>query len=131
MQNKGQVSLEIMAIVVVLLGLLLATSYLMMERNSEINRLATIQRDSQKCDNIVSKIVSISSNSGYNEAIVTGLEKNVRIEKGSAKVGDIYCSYKGDVWMGAFEANDTGFNLESGKSYKVKKEGEKVVFEEV
>lgn len=130
MQNRGQTSIEIMLIVVILLGLLLATAYIMMQRNSDINRISTIQRDTQKCDSIASIITSLSSNNGYSEAIVTGIEKDVRIEKGSVKVGDIYCSYKGNVWFGETSAQeDGGFLLFNDQTYSIKKIGETVEFE--
>ena len=132
MDNTGQVAVEIILIAVVLLGLLLATAYVMVQRNNDINRISTLQRDSLKCDSIASTITSFASNGGYSEATVSGLEKNVRIEKGSVIVGDISCSYKGDVWFKE-EAEEEksaqdGFTLEIGKEYWIKKIGEKVMF---
>jgi len=129
MQNKGQVSIEVMLIGIILLGLLLATSYIMMQRSNDINRLATIQRDTQKCDNIASAIVSLSSNTGYSEMIVTGFEKDVRIEKGSVIVGNVGCSYKGDVWFGNKSAENEDIWLLKNQTYFIKKIGEKVKFE--
>ena len=128
MQNRGQTSLEIMMIVIILLGLLFATAYIMIQKSNDINRISTIQRDTQKCDNIASKITRLSSNKGYSEAIVTGLEKDVRIEKGSVIVGDIYCSYKGDVWFEETSAQ-YGFVLLNDQTYSVKKISDKVEFE--
>ena len=120
MKNRGQTSLEIMMIVVILLGLLLATAYIMMERNNDINRISTIQRDMQKCDSIASKITSLSSNRGYGKAIVTELEKDARIEKGSVIVGNISCSYKGDVWFDEIDSAADGFDLIKGTDYAIK-----------
>ena len=129
MQNQGQTSIEIMMIVIILLGLLLATAYIMVQKNNDINRISIIQRDTQKCDSIASKITRLSSNTGYGKEIVTNLENNVRIEKGSVIVGNISCSYKGDVWFGETSAQE-GFDLLKGGIYSVKKTGEKVEFEE-
>lgn len=124
MDKKGQAAIEIILIAVVLLGLLLATVYVIVQRNNDINRIFTIQRDSLKCDSIASTITSFASNSGYSEAIISGLEKNVRIEKGSIIVGDISCSYKGDVWLNeatqAAGSELSGFDLKRGESYAVK-----------
>lgn len=130
MQNRGQTSIEIMMIVIILLGLLLATAYIMVQKSNDINRISVIQRDTQKCDNIASKITRLSSNTGYGKEIVTGLENEVRIEKGSVIVGNISCSYKGYVWLGEDDAQN-GFWLLKNKTYSVKKIGEKVEFEEV
>ncbi len=130
MKNRGQTSIEIMMIVIILLGLLLATAYIMVQKSNDINRISVIQRDTQKCDNIASKITRLSSNTGYGKEIVTGLENEVRIEKGSVIVGNISCSYKGYVWLGEDDAQN-GFWLLKNKTYSVKKIGEKVEFEEV
>ncbi len=127
MQNRGQISIEIMIIIIILLGLLLATVYIMIQRNEDINRISTIQKDTQKCDNIVSTITSLSSNNGYSETVVTELEKNVRIEKGSAIVGNISCNYKGNVWFEGTSAQD-GFWLIGKETYIIKKIGDKVEF---
>ena len=130
MQNRGQSSIEIMMIVIILLGLLLATAFIMVQKNSDINRLDTLQRDMQKCDRIAATITSFSSNDGYSEAIVTGIEKNVRIEKGSVIVGNISCSYKGDVWFDGKSAEDEALWLIKDQTYFIKKIGNTVVFDE-
>lgn len=127
MDEKGQAAVEIILIAVVLLGLLLATVYVMVQRNNDISRISAIQRDTLKCDGIASIITSFASNSGYSETVISGLEKDARIEKGSIIVGETSCGYKGDVWLNEITPATgppvSGFDLiggANGKSYTVK-----------
>ena len=142
LDEKGQHAMEIIIIAVVLLGLVLATSAVMMQRNVDANRILGIRRDTIECHRISGIITGLSASSGYGEAKLQRLEKTVRIEKGSIVIEgysgrSISCRYSGTAWLeeqeGQYWQDLEGFDLVkekagSGVTYKAKRLGMGVVF---
>lgn len=135
LDEKGQSSIEVIIIAVVLLGLVLATSLVMMQRNTDTNRILGIRKDTIRCQGISGIITGLNASQGYGEAKLQGLEKTVRIEKGSIVIeGDsgrsISCRYSGTAWLeeqeGQYRQDLEGFDLVKekmgrGVTYKVKR----------
>lgn len=150
MNQKGQNTLEIIIISIILLGLLLTIALIMVQRNADTERIATIQRDTIKCHHLSSIITSFNSNQAYSQRSLIGLEENVLVAKGSIVIGEISCRYAGNASeqkgpgnaseqtpAESFNPDDTGFTLERerdygsgpvGVIYKVKKIGGGVIF---
>lgn len=130
--KKGQAALEVIVIVVVLLGLLLATVLIMTQRNIQVNNLYAIERDRLKCDSIAAILISFSSNRGYSETKLDLLEKSVYIERGGIFVGEASCQYSGTTLKetadNVFVQDTTGFSLETGKEHKIRTTETGVVF---
>jgi len=143
MNKKGQNTLEVIIIAIILLGLLLTITLVMVQRNSDTERITSIQRDTLKCHHISSIITNFTANAAYSQGKLMGLEENVFISKGSIVIGEISCRYSGNASEQINEESykndyDTGFTLQRereyagsdpvGVIYKIKKEGDKVVF---
>jgi hypothetical protein len=126
---KGQAAIEVIFIAVMLLGMLLSTSYLMVQRNNEASGIAAMQRDMLECRSIASAITGFASNQAYSQAAISIAEKEVRIEKGSIMIGLASCDYRADAWLGDEKsAQGEGFALLRGRSYTLKKDLDRVVF---
>ena len=82
MDEKGQTSIEVIIIAVVLLGMVFATVMIMVYRNIDTNRLFTIQQNTVKCQGISEIITSFNSNKEYSEAKLQQLEKPVYVKNG-------------------------------------------------
>ncbi len=136
MDRKGQTSLEVMITAVVLLGMMLATTVTMVQRNVETERFGEIQQDLIKCQAISATISNFNSNQAYSQSILRGLEKAVHIEKGSIVTGTISCRYiglaqkddDGNPVTEVFTKDSTGFDLGQGERYDVKKLPQGVTF---
>ncbi len=142
LDEKGQHAMEVIIIAVVLLGLVLATSVVMMQRNVDANSILGIRRDTIECHRISGIIIGLNASQGYGEAKLQRLEKTVRIEKGSIVIeGDsgrsISCRYSGTAWLeepeGEYQQDLEGFDvvkekMGSGVTYKVKRLEIGVVF---
>jgi len=135
--RKGQSAVEVVIISVVLLGFMLAAALLMTQKNLETAQLSEIQGNTILCERISGTVTGFNANKDYSQVMLQGLQKDVRIEKGSILIGSIGCVYSGQAWKQAnntgdveqdYEDDFTGFNLEKGKTYKVKKIDIGVVF---
>lgn len=140
--KKGQVSIETVIIAAVLLGLLLITSLFMTQKNIETNSITAGKRNSITCQKISAIITEFSSGKDYSEAKIFGIEKDIRIEKGSILIeqdggGKTSCAYSGSALFeqskGSYLPDADGFDLAKEKMgamaiYKVKKVGYGVVF---
>ncbi len=133
--EKGQTAMEAIIIAVVLLGLLLAITIIMVQRNMETNRLSSIQQNTVKCQGISTIITSFNSNKGYSEGKLPQLEKPVYVKNGSLLIDNISCRYSGKTLKQtsngtspAYDEDTTGFYLEVEKTYKAKRPGTEVVF---
>lgn len=135
LEEKGQVAIEAIMIAVILLGLMLATAVLVVQRNSDATRLNELQKDNALCQKISGLIMNFNSNAGYSEARLQSSEKTARVEKSSVLVGNISCNYSGNAMLQtsdgtspAFTQDEAGFDLEKGKTFKARKDLEGVVF---
>ena len=125
-----------------MLALVLITYGVAMQRNSDANKLLSIQRANERCREISGVITKFNAGQDYTETKLEGLEKDVRIEKGSiiiksTETATITCRYTGTAWLeeteNSYKQDSEGFNLvkeSSGESiaYKVKRLAIGVVF---
>ncbi len=133
--ERAQSAVEIIIITVVMLGFVLITYTVVMQRNSETERLLEIQRDNLACREISGIITTLNASEGYSDTKLERLEKDVRVEKGSLIIqstiaGSITCRYTGTVWLeeseDVYTQDSDGFDLlkeDAGVSvvYKVKR----------
>ncbi len=135
MDEKGQTSIEVIIIAVVLLGMVFATVIIMVYGNIDTNRLFTIQQNTVKCQGISEIITSFNSNKEYSEAKLQQLEKPVYVKNGKILIEGISCGYigkarkqKSDGASPDYDEDTSGFYLQTGKTYKAKKTSREVVF---
>jgi len=133
LNKKGQTAIEVILIAVILLGLMLGTAVISVQRNIEANKLAAIQRDTVKCQGIASTITNFNSAELYSKTSLQGLDKIVRVEKGSLVIGSVSCRYIGSASIQTsavpdYDDDETGFDLLVGKVYSITKEDQGVVF---
>lgn len=135
-EEKGQAAIELIIIVVVLLGLLLATAIIITYRNADADSLYELQLNTLQCHSIASKVIAFNSNKGYSETYIELLEKDVHLENGNILISRASCTYSGEALKQTTGGpsptylNDTtpGFDLEKQKLFKVKKVPEGVAF---
>ncbi len=126
MTEKGQTAIEVIAIATVLLGLLLASTLIIFQMNSDTVKIASTQDDTLRCEAIANTITNFNSNKGYSQAKLESLDKEASIKNGGILVGSIGCRYSGNAFLQldavpAYTDDSTGFALEKGKAYKIKK----------
>ena len=130
--RKGQSAIEVIIISVVLLGFMLATAMLITQKNFETVEFSNIQRNTLLCEKISGTVTGFNANKDYSQSFLQGLAKDVRIEKGSILIESIGCIYSGVAWKQVdeddYEDDFTGFDLQKGKTYKMKKINIGVVF---
>jgi len=136
LDERAQSAVEIIIITVVMLGFVLITYSIVMQRNGETERLLEIQRDNTACREISGVITTLNASEGYSDKRIERLEKDVRVEKGSVIIQStatesISCRYTGTAWLEESEdvyiQDAGGFDLlkeNAGVSitYKVKRQ---------
>ena len=144
--EKAQSAVEIIIIAVVLVGLLLATAIIMVQRNIDANRLISLHKDTQICENIAETITNLALNRDYTEIKIQQLEKKAEIKNNAILImresgESIICRYSGSAAKQTSETtywcdddtgpqcdNINGFFLNPGIDYKLKKSGWEVIF---
>lgn len=145
MDRKGQAAIELIITAVVLVGLVLGTAAVMVQRNMEAERISAIQRDTSSCDAISGLINALDRRTGYTEIALDPLDKTMEIGNGAVLIrresgSSVICRYNGTALFedseGSYTNDSTGFTLErddggnpqSTYFYKMKKIGIGVVF---
>lgn len=133
--EKGQSTVEVLIIAVVVLGLVLLTYSVVLQRNSDAARILALRKDNERCEEISGIITAFSAGENYTETSFGPMEKDVHVEKGSVIIqssvsGSVSCLYSGtallEVQDNVFQQDSAGFDLVRQKAgnnvvYKAKR----------